>query len=204
MKRLMFTLIVIPALITSTHRVTYAQTYPPNAIPGGRYVVPRSESTLDIQDIVLPDNFTIVFAADVTVITWKTVRLQYGQNVTIDLSRDPRPTASPGSRGADAGGQAVYGAKAAQGGTGGTGGSAAPPRSLTINVTTLSNTSGSLWIRTDGANGGVGGPGGKGQRGSGSCCSGMGVTVVQIVTLAKEGMEARVAEVEMEAQPRQS
>jgi hypothetical protein len=161
------------AIVGASVDASLTAPWPPGATAGGTYLVQRPEAVMNVPYINLPANFTIAFASDVDAVNWTAGTFEFGVGATIDLTRTPRPTASPGSNGSDQQVQAGSGARGAMGGAagGGAAGQSAPSFSLAVGQLGIT---GSLWIRTDGGNGGAGGSGGRGQTGGGSCCSGSG------------------------------
>ena len=159
-------------------------TFPP--IDGSlTYTIKQEESTMQIDTLMLPDNFVLKVAPGVRAVDWGVTHLVIGSNVTVDLSVPPKtidfsaawgpqPSAAAltvasaplATRGADTAGQAEACQPGAPGGTGGKGADGLNGVSLTLRDVQTSQV-GSLWVKTSGNSGSPGGTGGKGQTGGG-------------------------------------
>jgi hypothetical protein len=144
--------------------------WPAGAVPGGTYTLQEGDQNIVSGDeLFLPDSFTIVVPATIHAITWTFKRVRFGRFCTIDLSANqtkPRKAANgAGSKQPSA----RWCTRGANGAVGGTGAAGAGGASLTLNAKSIDST-GSLWIRTDGGPGGDGGDGGNGQDGGTNSC----------------------------------
>jgi hypothetical protein len=74
--------------------------WPPDAAAGGEYLVQRAEAIVNDprRKIVLPENFTLRLAPDVTGIDWTVKSLRFGRGCTLDLA-----ALQPANAGQDAG-----------------------------------------------------------------------------------------------------
>ena len=154
-----------------------SQSWPPNAISGGTYIVQAKGQTMTIPYLKLPANFTISFAPEVQQVSWSVHTLEFGVNATLDLSA-PQIAPPPAANGADRHREplplvphdvslSVHG-KAGGAGAPGKKGREGIFLRLTIGSVIPR---GSLWIRTDGGPGGAGGRGGRGQNGAAARCA---------------------------------
>jgi hypothetical protein len=145
-------------------RTTAAQ-FPPITAGQSRYVVCPDQTKLHISRLVLPDGFTIAFDPRVGEVDWVVDEIVIQGDATIDLRPQltpppDRPQRPPMKQQAKCHG-------GVQGGQGYTGKAGLPGTNLTIRDVLKIENSGSLWIRTDGQNGGRGGKGQTGQQGGG-------------------------------------
>lgn len=142
--------------------------WPEGAVQNGRAVVTATDAERTIPYLRLPSGFTLVADPSVSQIKWRVQLLEYGDNVTLDLSAPNTPplTPPPGSPrpdnkpwGAD-GDDGVPGTEGVRGRSG-----------IEFNMEVTSTIgAGILWVRTDGGPGGSGGAGGNGQAGGNSSC----------------------------------
>lgn len=146
--------------------------WPDNPQSGDTLVIGAGSQNLFADNVVLPDNFIIKFAPEVTKVNWRFNRFSFGENCTIDLSATQEQPSKP-SKAAGGGGQPSWG----QTGSGGGGGTAGTPGKagveLNLNVGQVDGR-GSLWIKADGGPGGDGGDGGDGGLGGGWSCGRQG------------------------------
>lgn len=154
--------------------------WPPNAQPGGTYILQPYDQSFATPNMVLPDNFTIKLPPDwpkdalgqYQDLKWfVTQSLTFGTNCVIDLSpQEPVPLQPPkapsganGNTGKD-GGDGTVGVDGAESMTG---------VDLLLSIQTWA-ASGSLWIKIDGSSGGPGGDGGNGGGGGNGKCDWLG------------------------------
>ncbi len=146
---------------------TVAQ-FPPISSGQTTYTINSTQTRLNIQNLVLPDNFILDAAPDVKQIRWTVQNVQIGKKVLIDLSAKGVPAKQPTERPAR---QADYCKWGKTGSDGRRGQAGYNSISATITEIVSINNNGSLWIRTDGGKGGTSGDGQRGQQGGGHWAS---------------------------------
>jgi hypothetical protein len=146
----------------------HAQTWPPNAQPGGTYIAQPGDEAIVGQTLFLPEYFTIKVPATIKQLSWTFQELRFGTGATIDLSA---PNIKPArvADGANATGGVGFGQVGRTGGFGVHGTPGEAGASLRLVVSAVAG-GGSLWIRSDGGRGGDAGNGGNGGSGGPSSC----------------------------------
>jgi hypothetical protein len=131
------------------------------------HTITADEASMVIDTLALPDGYTLKVGPGVTSIHWTVSTIRFGHNTTFDLTpgSPPKP---PGQAGNDIPGAPDYGVKGATGGPGHPGPTGDHGVDLLIDRIQQIQANGTLWIRTDGQNGGAGGAGGRGQLGGGA------------------------------------
>jgi hypothetical protein len=139
--------------------------YPPGAVAGGTYTVKPSEAKQSIENLVLPDGFTLKLDPSIRTIHWSVKRLSFGINAVFDVSS---PQAIPDvPRQLDRPPQANACDDGIRGYIGTPGRTAAGPLWVVIKEIEKVDPKGSLWVKTNGAPGGQGGKGSDGGMGGG-------------------------------------
>lgn len=154
-------------------RIAYAS-WPngPDVHVGGTFTIDAKHLPPPIvPDVILPDNFTIVVAPEITFVHINATRLlQFGKNCTIDLAPKGAVPAKPAGKGGAGGpGPNSWGKPGAIGPSGDSGVDGPSGMRFVLSAPQVVD-KGSLWIRTDGGSGGDGGDGGRGGDGGGYSC----------------------------------
>ncbi|WP_156629578.1 hypothetical protein [Methylobacterium sp. Leaf85] len=139
----------------------------PKFPPGEKvYIIGEKDARLNIENLHIPSGYKIVISPEVNSIEWSVRKISFGEKAIIDISYYGSVVDKPAPA-QDLGGQADHGDLGAPGNNGSNGAPGHAGVSLTIiNLEEIEN-DGSLWIRTNGQNGGEGGDGGGGRQGGG-------------------------------------
>ncbi|MFZ6659094.1 hypothetical protein [Undibacterium sp. TJN19] len=130
-----------------------------------KYTVPRSEISISVDVLEIPNDKTIEFESGITVVQWSARIFRIGSGATLDLRSSEGPPAAP---------EITPGLpKSVPSCSGGNGGIQGFEGLLGRNgidftlsgVESIDKDKGSLWVRTDGGKGGKGGKGGTGGTG---------------------------------------